>query len=504
MHQSQFLFYLLLSFLFGAAVASHIPVSTFIIHILLIGGIIGVALSGYRRIFLYGILASLAIMLVAVGMIRFDTVREGEGILLKFAELKAGEKSVPVQMEGYVDGEARPSGASQQFPFRVKKIIVPGHAIDLNERTLITTASYPSYSYGQSLSVIGPVTLPQNFDDFDYKTYLQKEGIRTLVKFPNSLTESELVLSWAEQLKIKIFKLVFNIKSKFEGALNKSVVEPNASYLNGILLGTRQNIPDSLREAFNQTGTSHILAISGYNIAIIAKYILLAFVVFVTRKRAFWMTVGAIILFTIMTGASASVVRAAIMGLLIAFANGYGRLYDPRNALTLAAAAMVWFNPFLLVFDIGFQLSFLAVIGLVYLYPLFESYLKRIPETGKIKETFLMSLSAQVMVLPLIAYYFKSISLISLLVNVLVLPFVPVAMGLGFLTGLAGMIFLPLGKILGWLAWAVSFYQIKVIEFFASFSFSSFTFSVPLWLTVVIYILLTSYLFLKWKRGNLN
>jgi len=223
-----------------------------------------------------------------------------------------------------------------------------------------------------------------------------------------------------------------------------------------------------IKEAFNKTGTTHILAISGYNIMIISWAVLSLLVYFFKRRTAFWLSVAIIILFTILTGASSSVVRASIMGLLLLFANGYGRLYDPKNSIILAGVAMIWSNPFALVFDIGFQLSFVAVIGLMYLYPRIDSKLKKLPKLGNLKEMFLMTLSAQIAVAPLLIYYFKNFSLVSLLANILILPFLPAAMFIGFISGLAGVIFLPVGQVVGFIAWAITTYQIKIIEFLAS------------------------------------
>ena len=129
---------------------------------------------------------------------------------------------------------------------------------------------------------------------------------------------------------------------------------------------------------------------------------------------------------------------------------------------------MVWLNPFALVFDIGFQLSFAAVLGLIYLYPKINNKLKNLPKLGALKEITLMTVSAQIAVAPLLIYYFKNFSLVSLPTNVLILPFLPAAMFLGFLSGLAGMAFLPLGQIVGWFAWAITTYQIEVVKIFSN------------------------------------
>ena len=131
---------------------------------------------------------------------------------------------------------------------------------------------------------------------------------------------------------------------------------------------------------------------------------------------------------------------------------------------------MIWLNPFALVFDVGFQLSFLAVMGLLYIYPFLDNKFRKVPELWKLKELTLMTVSAQLAVVPLLIYYFHQFSALSLLANILILPFVPFAMLAGFVSGVGGMIFLPLGKIIGFTAWAITTYQIKIIEFFATLS----------------------------------
>ena len=285
-----------------------------------------------------------------------------------------------------------------------------------------------------TILITGDLELPQNFTDFDYVAYLKKDSIEMTIFYPKKIEESRMNLSPAEKTKISIYRNIFIVKNKFQNAINLSVSEPNAAFINGILLGTRQNIPDDLKDAFSKTGTTHILAISGYNIMIISEAILLGLVWFFRRRIAFWISVVVIILFVILTGASASVVRAAVMGLLLSFAHGYGRLYDQKNSIILAGAVMIYHNPLTLVFDIGFQLSFAAVLGLIYLYPWLESRSYKISKLGGMKELILMTLSAQIAVAPLLIYYFGNFSLISLPANILILPFIPAAMLAGFIT----------------------------------------------------------------------
>lgn len=469
MHKSQVVFYFLLAFIGGVFVASFLPVSQAWILIFLIFAIGLIAVTGYQRIYSRrGLFAGLLLLVFIFGIIRFNSFNFTNSILIQFADVEIGGKGMPVSLVGYIDEEPDINGDRTQLVFRVKELIVPDKTLMVDERTLIYTNTFPKYKFGDQLLINGVLKTPQNFvEDFDYVTYLKKQNIRTVVSFPKIGKEESLRIGFFERMRVGLYKKIFGLKNKFELTMSRSIPEPNASFVNGVLLGSRQNIPEEIKEAFNKTGTTHILAISGYNIMIISWAVLGGLVYFFKRRTAFWVSIGIIILFTILTGASASVVRASLMGLLILFANGYGRLYDAKNSIILAGAIMVYINPFSLVFDVGFQLSFLAVMGLLFLYPYLNRKTNKIFELGGIRELALMTASAQVFVLPLLIYYFHQFSLWSLPANIMILPFIPFAMLAGFLSGISGMIFLPFGKIIGMVAWAITTYQVETIKLFS-------------------------------------
>lgn len=399
------------------------------------------------------------IIVLIIGILRFNQVNLSKNNLDQFIGRE-------VILTGYIDNEPEVDGNKMRFVFSAEGGSTSGGKVN-KERVLVATNAFPKRGFGDQLEIRGKLELPVNFSEFDYITYLKKDGIRTIIFYPKDIEKTDVALGLRDKLRVMIYHNIFVFKNKFQNAIDLSVSEPNASFINGILLGTRQNIPEGLKEAFNKTGTTHILAISGYNIMIISWAILEGLIIFFRRRIAFWISVVAIILFVILTGASASVVRAAVMGLFLSFAHGYGRLYDQKNSIILAGAVMIYHNPLILVFDIGFQLSFAAVLGLIYLYPWLDNKLFRIPKFSGVKELILMTISAQIAVAPFLVYYFSNFSFISLPANLLILPFLPYAMLSGFVTGLAGIIFLPLGQLLGYIAWAITVYQIWVVEFFA-------------------------------------
>lgn len=448
MHKSQVFFYLLSAFITGVFFASIFEFSVSIVLVMAVGGVAITALSFKNR---YGMLAGFFILVFSAGITRFNYYDSQSGSLVDMAGRE-------VAITGYINSEPEIEGNRARFVLSAE-----------GERVLITTNAFPRRGFGNKLEVKGELELPQNPTDFDYVTYLKKDGIRTIIFYPKEIKESAVNLKLGEKIKVTIYRNIFVFKNRFEHAVNLSISEPNAAFINGILLGTRQNIPDDLKGAFSKTGTTHILAISGYNIMIISWAVLGGLIWFFRRRVAFWISVGVIILFVILTGASASVVRAAVMGLLLSFAHGYGRLYDQKNSIILAGAVMIWFNPMVLVFDIGFQLSFVAVLGLIYIFPWFDHVSSKIPEWGKIKELTLMTLSAQLAVAPLLIYHFGGVSAVSLPANILILPLVPMAMLTGFIAGLTGMFIPVVGQLVGYIAWAITSYQIEVVKYLTSF-----------------------------------
>jgi len=233
---------------------------------------------------------------------------------------------------------------------------------------------------------------------------------------------------------------------------------------------------------------------------------------FFRRNIAFWFSVLAIILFTILTGASASVIRSALMGGLVLLANNSGRLYNPKNSLTLAAFLMVLANPMILRYDIGFQLSFFATMGIIYVAPFLNSYFKKMQGSPVnsdnraalyllyLKETFLMTFSAQLMVLPLLLFYFHNFSLVALPANLIILPLIPLAMTLGFFTGLAGLIWSKFGILIGALAWLVSSIVLWLVKFFANLPFAFFSVYLSWGGAVLVYVVIIWILIYLKKR----
>ena len=252
---------------------------------------------------------------------------------------------------------------------------------------------------------------------------------------------------------------------------------PYAAFLKGILLGSRSSIPSWLLDAFQATGVTHIIALSGFNISIIADTIsrvLRRF--YVSPRGTFWISLFVITLFTLMVGASSSIVRASLMGILVLLAAKEGRRYQGPNALVFVGALMVLHNPAILRFDVAFQLSFLATAGLLFVAPRLGPTFHFLPEFFGFRTNMVTTLAAQIMVLPLLLYYFGGVSLVSPFTNILILSFMPLTMLFGFFAGLIGMVWTSAGIVAGAVAYALISYHIFIVKLFSSIPFAFLSF----------------------------
>ena len=277
------------------------------------------------------------------------------------------------------------------------------------------------------------------------------------------------------------------VRDSFVASLKRIVPEPHAAFVLGTIIGTTSDLPQSIKNDFARTSTSHIIAVSGYNITIIAQIVAAVLAVVMRRSRAFWFTAVVLIAFMIITGAQASVVRATIMGLYVLLARYFGRLPSPTHGLLLAAGIMVALEPRILAYDIGFQLSFLATAGIFYIVPLIEDRLPRIAAVPVIGEIFAMTLSAQIAVLPLLIYYFHSLSIISLPINIIVLPLVPFIMISGFIAGVLALAIPILGTLAASIPHLLSYIVLTGIHWASSLSWAAVTYNFSFLTVLFIY-----------------
>jgi competence protein ComEC len=269
-------------------------------------------------------------------------------------------------------------------------------------------------------------------------------------------------------------------KNRVRDVFNTLLPQDQSALLEGITLGIQNDFSKTQKADMVQSGTTHLVALSGYNIAILVLVVRRILRRFFTRRGSLYGTTIAIILFVLMVGASASVVRAAIMGILLLLAREKGRLYDARNAIAFTALLMVLFLPNIVRFDVGFQLSFASLLGLIYLEPvlkqtLFAEFIRK-ESALDWRENCVTTIAAQCAVLPILLMAFGQASILGVVANTLILPFVPITMLLGFMLAGIGLISATLGFILAQGVSLLLSYELWVIHFCASIPF---TLSIP-------------------------
>jgi competence protein ComEC len=289
--------------------------------------------------------------------------------------------------------------------------------------------------------------------------------------------------------------------------------EPEASVLAGIILGVGHGLPKDLEEAFSITGTTHVLVISGSNIAFLAGILTAIGHRLLGKQKATPFVLAGITMYTILVGADAAVVRAAIMGGLYVLALHYGRQSHALISLMVAASMMTLFSPQTL-WDVGFQLSFAATLGLILLVsPIqdaLEAWLRKWlseasvkPALNVLSDALIVTLAAQITTTPVILYTFRRLSLVSLLTNFLILPAQPGVMIWGGIATLLGLVWLPVGQAVGWIAWLFLTYTVRVVEITAQIPFAAIDIQRPSLIVIWLYYgLLLSWL--AWKGGWLK
>lgn len=362
----------------------------------------------------------------------------------------------PISFSGIVSAEPGHSAKSEYFPLR----LMPPFRGEV--RVVVSPDS--GFRYGDELQLKGIVQAPESERDLPVSIFPKAELVGRGRGSP-------------------IRQALSNFKYDLLRIFPKYLPTEEAAFMGGITLGAKSNLSPEFVGALAASGTTHLVALSGYNIAI------LVFVVFgiclrlFGRRPAFYLTTVAILIFAAMVGAEPSVVRASAMAFVLLLARELGRPYGLSYALLWTAFFMVLFDPGAL-FMPGFQLSFMSLLGIVYLSPLVLDWFgastgsgdghlndgQGTVSLGGFRENAALTISAQLAVAPIALYNFGAISLTSFIANTLILPFMPMTMFFGFVLLLCGSIFPPLGALAGFAAHILLAYEVVVIQFFGTFS----------------------------------
>ena len=328
---------------------------------------------------------------------------------------------------------------------KTKQFIIEVYSIDSIEvdsfKILVYVDPYQQVGYGDTVVMRGLPEPPENFVTesgriFDYIHYLSKESVHYIFLFPSVVSISnEIPLTFFQ----KVTHTLYSIKNELVDTMSERFPQPESGLLAGILFGKKDALDDVTNEQFRKVGLMHIVVLSGYNVSLVIALIMKLLYFLPLRIRSLLAIVG-IIGFALLVGAGPTVVRASIMALFIVLSENVGRRYGVQRGLLAAGVIMILINPWVLFFDISFQLSFLATYGLISFSPFFEKWLSWIPPFLELRASAVATLSAQVIVTPLLLYAIGDFSIISPLVNVIVLFAVPWAMLLGFI---ASFSFIP-------------------------------------------------------------
>ncbi len=365
--------------------------------------------------------------------------------------------------------EERTSGLRVRLAVTAQ-VAADGSLSPLSGLALATLPPEQEWRYGDCLEITARAVTPPEGGSFSYREYLARQGVHSQLAAPQA---TRIGRNCGSPLLAGLYEL----KQRSAAVLEQLYPQSESALLTGILLGDDSSLPEDAQQAFRDTGTAHIVAISGFNIAILAGLIVLLLGKILPRATA---ALGAVILigaYTLLVGGSPPVVRAAIMGAVGLFGGLIGRRQAGANSLTFTAALMCLFNPWL-PWDPSFQLSFMATLGLVLYADPLQQWLtgwlaRRLPKNrarriaAPIAEYLLFTLAAQITTLPVIAYHFGRLSLSALVANPLALPPQPALMVLGGLSLLAGLVWLPLGQLFAWLAWPLAAYTLRITALLA-------------------------------------
>ncbi len=352
------------------------------------------------------------------------------------------------------------------------------------------------FAYGQTVRLRGKLETPPENEDFSYRDYLAAQGIHSYMPDP-------AVTILPKQAGNPLLRALYAFKERSLTNLYRLFPDPESSLLAGILLGVDTGLTKDLQQAFKNTGTAHIIAISGFNISIIAGIFITFFSRFLGKRKGVALAVIAIALYTALVGGDAAVVRAAIMGTLALLAKQFGRRQVALNTLLAVALLMCLWNP-RYVWDVGFQLSFFATLGLILYAQPFSEFANRIitkhlpGSSGEraaqlFSEFVLLTLAAQLTTLPIMAYHFQRISLVSFIANPFILPAQPAVMILGGLAVLLSHLWFPLGQAAAWIALPFVVYTIRIVELFDHVPHGTiFLGKFPLWFAIAFYAALFS------------
>jgi competence protein ComEC len=465
-----------------------------------LGWVAGIALAAGTITLPVTVWAGLAVLL---GLIVAVTWREADLrlfniILLAFAlgglryafvpttsAIAAYNNTGGLTIKGYVIAEPDTRDDRIDLRVRVEQVIRGEQSTQADGLVLVRAPRVTDVHYGDTIRATGSLITPGEFDTFSYADYLAREGVFSIMQNA-SVTRTSIFSPSYGDLAVSLLN---GLRRSAYTVITRHLPEPQAGLLGGMILGDRRGISPQLTDDFAAVGASHLIAISGFNMVILTGVVMGVLTRLMSSRRSVAVIgIGIIVLYTLLVGASPGVVRAAIMSSLLVIAPLLRRRTYVPASLAFAALLMTLHNPTVL-WDVSFQLSFAATLGLaLFVDPLARwfntllAYLfpqRTAERLGRwLEGPLIVSAAAQITTMPLIVLYFERLSLVWLPVNLLVIPVHPVQLLLGGLaTGVAAAVPV-LGQILYWAEYAVLSWTIGVVRTFAALPFADMEFSI--------------------------
>lgn len=381
---------------------------------------------------------------------------------------------------------SEPDVSKKKTSYVITLLELNGVKID-NTKVLLsiyqTNNREPIFSYGNIIAGEGKVVLPsreRNPGGFDYKRYLNSQGI-----YASITCLSGNITNTGENASNPIIKASLFLKNRMEIVIDESLPKNQAGLLKGMLIGDRNGLPESIENDFNISGLTHIVCVSGANIAYVTfACIFILGLAGIKKPASSIITIFAVLIFMFITGCSPSVVRASIMGIMILLADVFTRKTDVYTSISSACLIVLLYNP-LTFYDVGFQLSFAGTIGIVLFYKTLSGIFEFLPKY--INQALSATLAAQITVCPIIALYFNKLSLIALLTNVLVIPATGLITFIGFITVLLGQFSLIGARIISGLNFVLLSFVLKSAELSAKIPYASILVPTPSFAFLIIF-----------------
>ena len=352
--------------------------------------------------------------------------------------------SLGARVQGVVDNDPVSARNKSSFRLRIRKLIAQDKDYPLSGEILVNAFGLGDFNYGDELILDGSLHRPFNFGantNFSYPDYLKNQGIYYILE----VGKGKKVIFLGRDKGNLFVSLAFRFKHRLKGIFEQYLLPLNSAVLSGITLGERQGLPRQIREDFARTGTAHIIAISGFNVGIVVFAVLfLLKALRIKRKCRYFLAIPILFIHMCAVGAQASVIRATLMAIVVLIGYLLERDADIINSLSLAALIVLGYNP-RQVFDIGFQLSFVSVAGIVSLSPRIIGWFKLKPKSNVglrfLANSFAVSLAAWISTFWLVLYYFRIVTPITVLANLIIVPLVSLVIILGFTLCLSALIY---------------------------------------------------------------